>query len=268
MKHDYLAFMMALLLPAPLLAQDHGLISARLIHGGAGAQNMAALVVDLAPGWKTYWRSPGDSGIAAEFDWAGSQNLRQVSYFWPIPQVFDQAGEVTIGYTDQWVLPMAVAPMDAGLPVVLNGTITFGLCKDICLPMQIALSTTLPVDPPPNPVIDAAMAKLPMTAQAAGARDWSCSSQPIKDGVQMQLSLDMPKWAGAGPETVVVDHIDRKIWASRPQVQRQAGQLMAVFDLVPPQAAPFAVQGDDLRITILAGGQAAELQGCPVVQNR
>jgi len=32
---------------------------------------MAAVQVDLEPGWKTYWRSPGDTGIAPTIGSAG-----------------------------------------------------------------------------------------------------------------------------------------------------------------------------------------------------
>jgi hypothetical protein len=39
---------------------------------------------------------------------------------------------------------------------------------------------------------------------------------------------------------------------------------MAVADLVPPNAKPFDLNGNDLRLTILADGRAAELVGCPL----
>jgi DsbC/DsbD-like thiol-disulfide interchange protein len=255
------------LLPAPALAQDSGLLSARLIAGGTGdAGVMAALVLDLAPGWKTYWRSPGDSGIAARFDWAGSQNLGNIAYMWPVPQMFDLGGERVIGYQDQLVLPLAITPQAAGQPVRMQGHITFGLCKDICMPMQVTLAADIAPDAPPSPLIAAALARQPMTPQQAGAQDWRCTLAPIRDGVQVALTLTMPAWpgAGAGAESVVFAHVNPQIWTSPAQVVRAGDQLQALVDLVPPQARPFDLLGDDLRITVLAAGQAAEWTGCPV----
>src|SRR5690606_15708570 len=38
--------------------------------GHAGQPFLAGIEMRLADGWKTYWRRPGDSGIAPRFDWS------------------------------------------------------------------------------------------------------------------------------------------------------------------------------------------------------
>jgi hypothetical protein len=38
--------------------------------------HMAALQLDMAPGWKTYWRQPGDSGIPPRFDFSQTEGLQ------------------------------------------------------------------------------------------------------------------------------------------------------------------------------------------------
>ena len=51
------------------------LISER--DGVAGRDSVRiGLQIKLAPGWKTYWRTPGDAGIPPHFDWVGSENLQ------------------------------------------------------------------------------------------------------------------------------------------------------------------------------------------------
>ena len=43
----------------------------RLIAGAQrGAVHRAGIEIRLAPGWKTYWRYPGDSGIPPRFDFS------------------------------------------------------------------------------------------------------------------------------------------------------------------------------------------------------
>ncbi|MFY8145805.1 MAG: protein-disulfide reductase DsbD domain-containing protein, partial [Rhodobacter sp.] len=70
--------------PARAMTQDD-LLSAEVLPGWRTEQgtHMAALRLTLAPGWKTYWRSPGDAGIPPLFNWSGSQNLSGVRVHWP-----------------------------------------------------------------------------------------------------------------------------------------------------------------------------------------
>ena len=252
--------------PASATAQPEGLVAAEIIQGGqmADGRALAAIVLTLEPGWKTYWRSAGEGGLPPEFNWAAAQNLADVAYLWPTPQVFDIAGMRSFGYHDRLVLPLAITPRDTAQPVDLQVKMKFGLCKDICLPAEVVLTAALMQGATDHPLIMAALADQPMNAQAAGAAGWACTTTPIKDGVQLALTLPMPKWAGAGDEVVVVEHLDASIWASPAQVARQGDTLTAVADLVPPQAKPFDLAGGDLRLTVLAGGKAAELQGCPL----
>ena len=65
--------------PRPALAADASAwdgdqrAAVRLIAGTQrGAVHRAGIEIRLAPGWKTYWRYPGDSGIAPRFDFSQS----------------------------------------------------------------------------------------------------------------------------------------------------------------------------------------------------
>ena len=78
----------------------------------ADGTRIAALKLTLAPGWKTYWRSPGDTGIPPQFDWSKSSNLRSVGITWPAPYVYRDRGVTTIGYKDVLVLPFAITPVN------------------------------------------------------------------------------------------------------------------------------------------------------------
>ena len=75
-------------------AQDHddlppGLQSARLLAGwtDAGGTRISALELVLEPGWKTYWRNPGDTGLPPSFDWSAAANMTGAEIIWPAPQV-------------------------------------------------------------------------------------------------------------------------------------------------------------------------------------
>ena len=78
----------------------------RLVDGGlTQGHRLAGIQIELDPGWKTYWRVPGEFGVPPAFDWSGSDNLKHAEVFFPAPtRLVDQGGEA-IGYEDQGGLP-------------------------------------------------------------------------------------------------------------------------------------------------------------------
>jgi DsbC/DsbD-like thiol-disulfide interchange protein len=270
MKHIPFAALFALLFvlsPVAAQAQIEGLISAEIVQGGRDVDGkpMAAIVLTLQQGWKTYWRSPGEGGgIPPEIDWTGSRNLAGADMIWPAPIVWGDVGMTNIGYQDRLILPLALSPIDPAQSLAVQATISFGICKDICIPAFATLSADVSGNLPAEVTITQALADAPQSAQALGAADVSCTFAPIKDGVRVTAHFSMPPLAHNAAETVVFEHRDRSIWASGTQVTRQGDHVTAVADLVPPTAKPFDLNGNDLRMTILADGRAAELIGCPL----
>jgi DsbC/DsbD-like thiol-disulfide interchange protein len=116
--------------------------AARLIAGGAatesGAKSLrAGIEVRLDPGWKTYWRDPGDSGTPPTFDFAESTNVKSVSMEWPAPMRFDDgAGGHSIGYHDHVVWPLRVTPNDTSKPASLHVKLHYAVCGKLCVPAE------------------------------------------------------------------------------------------------------------------------------------
>ena len=119
---------------------------ARLLAGGAiedGRRRLSGIEIRLDPGYKTYWRSPGESGLPPTFDWSGSRNVRSVEVVWPAPRRLDDPGGVSFGYQDGVVLPLKVTPEVPGKPVELAIALHYGVCKEICIPAQANLRLSL-----------------------------------------------------------------------------------------------------------------------------
>ncbi len=227
----------------------------------AEGNHMAALRIRLAPGWKTYWRSPGDAGIPPQFDWTGSDNLRSVRFHWPNPEVHEINGMRSIGYYGELILPMEVFPSDPAAPIRLRADIDIGVCEDICVPMSASIGADLSAPGAPDATISAALAGGPRSGRAAGVGKVACEVAPISDGVRLTARIDMPR---AGPDEVVVFELpDRRIWISESSNRRDRGTLVAESDLVPPAGAPFLLNRSEVRITVLAGGRSVEMWGCP-----
>ena len=80
--------------------QRDGHSAVRLLAGSrSGAVLLGGIAFQLQPGWKTYWRTPGDSGVPPRFDFSKSENVEAVTVMWPAPMKFDDgAGGYSLGY--------------------------------------------------------------------------------------------------------------------------------------------------------------------------
>lgn len=105
------------------------------------------LQFQLEPGWKIYWRSPGDAGYPPRLDWSGSRNLADPALSWPVPERFSLFGLETFGYGDEVVLPIAARAVDPGQGVALAAKVDFLVCEEICIPLEADLSLSLPSGP-------------------------------------------------------------------------------------------------------------------------
>lgn len=119
-------------------------LNARIQPSPTGAQRLAGLQIKLDPNWKTYWRSPGDSGVPPQFDWSGSQNVKKVDVLWPAPARYVEKYATTIGYKDEVVLPLIVHVKDPAKPAELKLKLFLGICEDICVPVNTALKHSVP----------------------------------------------------------------------------------------------------------------------------
>lgn len=228
-----------------------------------GGTRMAAIDLRLSPGWKTYWRSPGEAGIPPVFDWSASQNLADVRVLWPRPQIFDLNGLRTLGYGGTLVLPIEVTPIDPTRPVVLRVHMELGVCRDVCLPADFAVEAVLhPQESGSDSAISAALAAQPKPGRAAGLSRLTCQVDPIRDGLRVTASMDIDP-LGAGPETVVLETEDAGIWVSTAVVTRQGRRLTATSDLVTPSGKPFALNRAGLTVTVVGQTGAVETRGCP-----
>ena len=110
----------------------------RLMAGSrSGPVMLGGIAFQLQPGWKTYWRNPGDSGVPPRFDFSKSDNVEAITILWPAPKKFDDgAGGISLGYSKQVVLPLRVVAKEAGKPVTLRATISYAVCEKLCVPVE------------------------------------------------------------------------------------------------------------------------------------
>lgn len=147
-------FFKAALLMACLLWQSTGLASdtgwltspqndhARVrLQADRSAPDHTRILLDVAleSGWKTYWHSPGEGGIAPQILW--DEPVGDFQWSWPAPRHFEVAGLSTQGYQGEVRFPLSLN-YPAGQS--LKGTLRLSTCSNVCILTDF--SFTLAVD--------------------------------------------------------------------------------------------------------------------------
>ena len=122
-------------------------IEARLVLARDAKQHFAGIEIVMQPGWHTYWRYPGASGIAPNFDFSASQNLQTQEPVFPAPYFFDDGAGGFFGYEGLtgFVVPFVLENAGAGAQISLK--LELGVCREVCLPVEFSFD--LPVVPGP-----------------------------------------------------------------------------------------------------------------------
>ncbi|SON49533.1 protein-disulfide reductase DsbD family protein [Vibrio tapetis] len=116
---------------------NHPPASLRFMLTGAqdpsARQIEAVLEVQLEPEWKTYWRSPGEGGVAPTLDWSNSSNIADLQWHWPAPNYYELLGVTTLGYQSQVAFPITITLEDETKPAVLDASLRMASCTTICV---------------------------------------------------------------------------------------------------------------------------------------
>ena len=263
---------MAILLTPPAHAADasgwsqDSKSTMRLIAGTnepGAARYRAGIEIKLQPGWHTYWRYPGDSGVPPRFDFSGSDNLKNAKALYPAPHLFTDETGNSIGYTGSVIFPVQVTPRQAGKPVTLRLKIDYAVCEKLCIPAQGAAELTLAPGPSGQDTeLSAAEARVPKAISAAEAglslRRVDKATQNTKDTkplVAVDLKTDTDK-----PIDIFVEGPTPE-WAlpiPKPAQGAPKGHRQFGFELdgLPPGVSPNSQF--DLTFTLIEDGRAIQ----------
>jgi DsbC/DsbD-like thiol-disulfide interchange protein len=139
----------------------------RLVTAGTADDKgvlQGVLQIDLSPGWKTYWRDPGDAGVPPTLDASASRNIASAEMSYPPPHRFNDGFAIWAGYKEPVSFPVAFALADPAQPAMIEAKVFLGICETVCVPVQATFSVD-PASDPDNPddaaVVQAALDALP-----------------------------------------------------------------------------------------------------------
>ncbi|MDG4908860.1 protein-disulfide reductase DsbD family protein [Mesorhizobium sp. WSM4898] len=126
------------------------------------------LDIALKPGWKTYWRDPGDAGVPPQIDISASTNIADAKLSFPPPQRHDDGYGKWAGYDRPVSLPVTFTLSAPDQPATIDANVFLGICETICIPVQTRLSLD-PASDPDN-ATDAALVKTALATLPGPAR--------------------------------------------------------------------------------------------------
>jgi DsbC/DsbD-like thiol-disulfide interchange protein len=239
--------------------QQDGHSAVRLLAGSrSGAVLLGGIAFQLQPGWKTYWRTPGDSGVPPRFDFSKSENIEAVTVLWPAPMRFDDgAGGYSLGYQNQVVLPLRIVAKNADKPVTLRADINYAVCEKLCIPVEA--SAELPITSVASTEDSALFAALDTVPKPANVGDPNpLTIRDVKRDGKSTVLVDV-----AVPDTRAVNLFvegptpDWALPVPKLLEPGPAGVRRFAFELegLPPGAKP---EGAALKLTLVGGDRAYE----------
>jgi DsbC/DsbD-like thiol-disulfide interchange protein len=215
----------------------------------AGEPFWVALRLVPDPGWHTYWRNPGDSGLETRIRWTLPDGVTAGEIVWPTPQHLPVAHIVNYGMEGETFLLTEIEMPEsfpADMPIKLQANAAWLVCKVDCIPglaelvLELPLgSETLPAPEHEQAFADA-RARLPVPAPPG----WGAVFEVAEGTLRLALltgedALPPGTEARFFPQpTDVVDH------SAPPQIEALSDGLRFVQNLSPLfRSAPDQLDG-------------------------
>jgi thiol:disulfide interchange protein DsbD len=261
-----LGIALAAALPASAAAAANGThpVTARLLPEAMSVAPGTTLWVDLhldiAPGWHTYWRNPGDAGLPTEIAWTLPAGFTAGDIVWPVPEHFVVDGLGNYGYRDAVDL---LVPITASQSVEPGGTtnlaaaVSWLVCSDICIPGEAKLALALPVGADP-PTPDPAVKDLFTAARSHLPKPAGFETRFAVTGKELRLILPELAFAGFEQPRATFYPFDANVIdaAAEPKLQRggQGSELLLTRASTPAATVPATLNG----VLVVHGGSGAE----------
>lgn len=205
------------------------------------------LTVELKPGWKTYWRSPGEGGVAPKISWPEGVTD---SWSWPVPSRFDISGMTTQGYHDKVQIPIT---LDGVKGDALDGTLTLSTCSNVCLltDYPLHLDLTQPVDSGFRSEFEQAMRAVPGTSGvAADLSAW------LSDGSLVVTGTTDGQWDNPG---IYFDPLEGDILPGEPVITHEGNRLRVTVPVTDEWGdKPASLEGKALSFVLTNGNRAQQ----------
>jgi thiol:disulfide interchange protein/DsbC/DsbD-like thiol-disulfide interchange protein len=184
----------------------------------------AGLLLRMAPNWHTYWKFPGDAGIATEMKWNLPPGWKVGEIQWPIPLRLNEPGEIQIyGYHDEVLLLQEITPPAslAGSTVKLSAEANWLVCEKICIPGGAKFQVELPVATQNAPANEELFSRYRRSLPQNWPESKVASASWTRSGSEVQLAVESDALTNY-PVAEFFPLPDGNLVVGHPQVERGA----------------------------------------------
>ena len=248
--------------PAPSLAatsqwEDLGGGKVRLVAVmDPGSGSISAMVeVELEPGWKTYWREPGGSGIPPQFDFSGSKHFLPGEVRFPVPQLLTASGIDFPGYKEHVGFPFSGTATTNSPDGTIRLDLFIGVCEEICIPatasLSIPFSELMVSDAKSRLAIETANSKLPAQQSA----EFSVVDVETVSGDQLTITARIP--ASEATPALFVEGPSGWYLPTAKLIRHSDEEALFSLD-ISQRPANDALHETKLRFTLVSGRRGVE----------
>ena len=224
--------------------------------------HISGLKIILSPGWKTYWKQPGETGLVPHFDWSGSKNVSSVKVLWPHPSIFNEDNFQTIGYKNKVILPIEFTPLNLSKVIKPKLKITLGVCEDLCIPISRVLSTKLR---PSKTTIDQEIIKysnlLPKLVSKAKIKHIACSVEASYTRLVFRSNMEMISKI-FDIKAVAIELPESKVWFDTPTFKQINNSIEITATIQSFGEGVMVLDRSNIVITMLGNTNGAYFKGC------
>ena len=266
-----IAYAAAMPVSAASVADPHP-VTARLVPELAaiapGSTLWVDLHLDIAPGWHTYWRNPGDSGLPTEIAWTLPAGFAAGEIVWPVPERFVVEGLGNYGYRDavDLLVPITVSQdVKPGGTGRLDAAASWLVCSDICIPGDAKLSVALPVVA--APAVDPSVQELFAAARSHLPKPAPFEARFATTAHELRLIVPDAAFAGVEQPNAAFFPFDANVVdaAAEPKLQRRGDgfELTLTRANTPAATIPKALDGVLVLHASKGAEQALSLRAIP-----
>jgi DsbC/DsbD-like thiol-disulfide interchange protein len=223
--------------------------SVRLVTEGlpdAEGRLRGALEIRLNPGWKTYWRDPGEAGIPPMVTVTWPQTDASTEIGFPTPKRFDDGYSVWAGYDEPVTLPLTFDLAGGGMQTRIDASVFLGICEVICIPVQAEFGIDLTDSSEAathHRIVEDAFAALPQSAHAG-------FEAVLREADAERAMIDIKTPDNAADPELFVASTER--WAfGTPEPAEGPAFHVPVLSAPEPDGT-----ADTIHYTLVAGGDA------------
>lgn len=152
----------------------------------AGEAFEVGVLLEMAPGWHTYWEYSGDAGLPTRIDWELPEGFVAGPIKWPAPEAKLEPGDIqTYAYSGRVLLMTTITPPSKlEGPVELKAKVSWLVCEEICIPGSADVALTLPVGQSATPantaVFEQFRALVPSAEEPPYRLEWERTGGQLK----------------------------------------------------------------------------------------